>query len=220
MPTANLPVRFELVGPGAIIGLGNGDPNCHEPEKGDSRSLFNGLAQVIVQSAPQSSGRIELRAIASGLTAAEVVVDVAAVPARPEVAPVRPTFFVSHWRMSPLSAGPPSPNWQIASTDMNAGPSIQPGRLQAFTKSRFAIFRAQFKPRATVQKEGGRLVFSDLVGKAQVWVDGELVGEKNDPQRQTLSVRLPPGDEERAIDVLIEAPPGSQAGLGGTVTVE
>ena len=50
VPTANLPVEFEISGPGAIIGLGNGDPTCHEPEKGDKRSLFNGLAQVIVQS--------------------------------------------------------------------------------------------------------------------------------------------------------------------------
>jgi len=41
VPTANLPVEFEISGPGEIIGLGNGDPNCHEPEKGDRHSLFN-----------------------------------------------------------------------------------------------------------------------------------------------------------------------------------
>ena len=54
--TANLPVSFEIRGPGAIIGLGNGDPNSHEPEKGDRRSIFNGLAQVILQSAAGQSG--------------------------------------------------------------------------------------------------------------------------------------------------------------------
>ena len=32
------------------IGVGNGDPNCHESDKEPRRSLFNGLAQVIVQS--------------------------------------------------------------------------------------------------------------------------------------------------------------------------
>ena len=32
VPTANLPVRFELKGPGRIIGVGNGDPSCHEPD--------------------------------------------------------------------------------------------------------------------------------------------------------------------------------------------
>ena len=55
VPTANLPVSFEIAG-GRIIGVGNGDPNSHEPEKGDARSLYNGLAQVIVQSRGGGSG--------------------------------------------------------------------------------------------------------------------------------------------------------------------
>jgi beta-galactosidase len=33
-----------------LIGVGNGDPNCQESDKGPRRSLFNGLAQVLVQS--------------------------------------------------------------------------------------------------------------------------------------------------------------------------
>jgi beta-galactosidase len=32
VPTANLKVAFSISGPGKIIGVGNGDPNCHEPE--------------------------------------------------------------------------------------------------------------------------------------------------------------------------------------------
>ncbi|MFN3434776.1 MAG: beta-galactosidase GalA, partial [Sphingomonas sp.] len=57
VPTANLPVRFAIDG-AAIIGLGNGDPNSHEAEKGDARSLFNGLAQAIVQADAAPRGRI------------------------------------------------------------------------------------------------------------------------------------------------------------------
>ena len=220
VPTANLPVRFELTGPGAIIGLGNGDPTCHEPEEGDRRSLFNGLAQVIIQSEPQSSGRITLRATADGLADAEVVIDVTAVSPRPEVPPVRPTFIVSNWRMSPLTERPPSPEWRATSAEMLVGSTIQPGRLQESTDGRFTVYHAQFKPRAAVRKDGGQLVFSDLVGKAQVWIDGKLAGEKNDPRPNSLSVRLPPGNNERAVAVVIEASPGSQAGLGGKVIVE
>lgn len=85
VPTANLPVEFEISGPGAIIGLGNGDPNCHEPEKGDRRSLFNGLAEVIVQSRQNGSGNLVLRAKAKGLQTAETVIDVKAAPALPAV---------------------------------------------------------------------------------------------------------------------------------------
>ena len=60
MLNANPSMQFELEGPGAIIGLGNGDPTCHEPEKGNRRSLFHGLAQVIVQTIPESNGEIVL----------------------------------------------------------------------------------------------------------------------------------------------------------------
>jgi beta-galactosidase len=67
VPTANLAVAFEISGPGQIIGVGNGDPNSHEPEKGSRRSLFNGLAQIIVQST-RAEGEIKLTATADGLT--------------------------------------------------------------------------------------------------------------------------------------------------------
>jgi beta-galactosidase len=50
VPTANNIIEFSLEGPGEIIGLGNGNPNSHEAEKGSRRSLFNGLAQVLLQS--------------------------------------------------------------------------------------------------------------------------------------------------------------------------
>ncbi len=81
VPTAANEITFTLSGPGKIIGVGNGDPSSHEPEQflekdGSSsptwrRRLFNGLAQVIVQSTGQP-GEITLSAQSSGLTAAGV----------------------------------------------------------------------------------------------------------------------------------------------------
>ncbi|HEV2834945.1 MAG TPA: glycoside hydrolase family 2 TIM barrel-domain containing protein, partial [Pyrinomonadaceae bacterium] len=55
VPTANNLVSFKLDGPARLIGVGNGDPSCHEDDKPSSaheakRSLFNGLAMVLVQS--------------------------------------------------------------------------------------------------------------------------------------------------------------------------
>jgi beta-galactosidase len=49
VPTANNRIDFKLSGEGALIGVGNGDPNCQESDKGPMRSLFSGLAQAIVQ---------------------------------------------------------------------------------------------------------------------------------------------------------------------------
>ena len=50
IPTAGNKISFKVSGAGSLIGVGNGDPNCQESDKEPERSLFNGLAQVIVQS--------------------------------------------------------------------------------------------------------------------------------------------------------------------------
>jgi beta-galactosidase len=85
VPTANLPVALELGGPGANIGVGNGDPNSHEPEKGNKVTIYNGLAQVILQSRRGGAGTLVLRATAAGLKPAETAISVLSVPALPSV---------------------------------------------------------------------------------------------------------------------------------------
>jgi beta-galactosidase len=59
--TADYPIHFKISGEGALIGVGNGDPNCQESDKEPMRSLFNGLAQVIVQ-ANRTPGKITVEA--------------------------------------------------------------------------------------------------------------------------------------------------------------
>ena len=70
VPDADNMIKFSITGPGKIIGVGNGDPSSHEPDKcvdgAWQRSLFNGKCQVIVQSA-KGSGTIHLDAKANGL---------------------------------------------------------------------------------------------------------------------------------------------------------
>lgn len=66
VPTAGNKVNFTLTGPGKIIGVGNGDPSSHEPDKANSRSAFNGLAQAIVQTT-HVAGEIVLLAEAPNL---------------------------------------------------------------------------------------------------------------------------------------------------------
>jgi len=63
VPTADGLIRFKVSGEGALIGVGNGDPNCQESDKEPKRSLFNGLAQVILQSS-KTPGTITLDAYA------------------------------------------------------------------------------------------------------------------------------------------------------------
>lgn len=70
VPDADNMIRFSISGEGKIIGVGNGDPSSHEPDKcidgAWQRSLFNGKCQVIVQSTVKS-GMIKFDAEATGL---------------------------------------------------------------------------------------------------------------------------------------------------------
>ncbi|HWU49150.1 MAG TPA: beta-galactosidase GalA [Asticcacaulis sp.] len=84
-PTANTKLTFKVSGAGALIGVGNGDPNCLESDKGSERSLFNGLAQVIVQAAKQP-GDIVVEASGAGLAAARLTVTARPARLRPSVA--------------------------------------------------------------------------------------------------------------------------------------
>ena len=61
VPTADQLIGFKVTGAGKLIGVGNGNPNCQESDKGSQRSLFNGLAQIIVQASKQP-GEIQIEA--------------------------------------------------------------------------------------------------------------------------------------------------------------
>jgi len=89
VPTANNRIAFHITGEGKLLGVGNGDPNCQESDKEPKRSLFNGLAQVIVQSTKQP-GEIHIEAVKDGwdgpnLTSAKLTITTQQVPLRPAV---------------------------------------------------------------------------------------------------------------------------------------
>jgi beta-galactosidase len=71
VPTANNLITFKYSGDGKIIGVGNGDPSSHEPDKylDDSnwqRSVFNGKCQVILQAGIHND-IIKFEALSDGL---------------------------------------------------------------------------------------------------------------------------------------------------------
>jgi beta-galactosidase len=74
VPVAGNQIAFTLTGPAKLIGVGNGDPACHEPDKADRRSAFNGLAQVLVQTTAQD-GEIELKAESPNVQAAHLTLN-------------------------------------------------------------------------------------------------------------------------------------------------
>jgi beta-galactosidase len=84
-PVADNEIVFQLSGPGKIIGVGNGDPSSHEPDKAHKRRAFNGLCMVVVQSR-KDPGEIQLEASSPGLKPATLAIASLRVTPRPAVA--------------------------------------------------------------------------------------------------------------------------------------
>ncbi|MFZ0826187.1 MAG: beta-galactosidase GalA [Verrucomicrobiia bacterium] len=77
VPTAANEINFSISAGAAVLGVGNGDPSSHEADKASQRAVFNGLAQVIVQSINQP-GTITLTAASTGLTPTNIILTEAA----------------------------------------------------------------------------------------------------------------------------------------------
>jgi beta-galactosidase len=89
VPVASNLISFKVSGDGVLIGVGNGDPNCQQSDKEPKRSLFNGLAQVILQST-RNPGEIRIEAVKEGwdgpeLTPAKLVISTKKKEIRPSV---------------------------------------------------------------------------------------------------------------------------------------
>ncbi len=93
VPIADNNIAFNISGPGKLMGVGNGNPNCQESDKEPKRSLFNGLAQVIIQSTKRP-GEIHVEAVKAGwegpeLMPTKLVITTKEVEPRPSVPVVR-----------------------------------------------------------------------------------------------------------------------------------
>jgi beta-galactosidase len=96
VPITDNTVTFKVTGAGKLIGVGNGDPTDHAPDKGSWRKAFSGMCMALIQSTKEG-GTITVEATSPGLTPASVTIAAKAVKLRPQVAP---------WeRKSPAGAG-------------------------------------------------------------------------------------------------------------------
>ncbi len=216
VPTENRMTRFTVDG-GTIIGVGNGDPNCHESEKAPQRSLFNGLAQMLVQ-AGEGRGRVTITAAAEGLKSARLTIDRADVPPRAQVATTPGGAFVTGWRRSPPFATAPDPTLAPADGDNNSWAFSRSGVATPAEPARsFRLYRAQLPVRRRIAAEGGTIAFARIAGRATLYVDGVVAATKTENTVGPLTATLPPG--AKTIALMIEAAAGERSGITGTVRV-
>jgi beta-galactosidase len=82
VPIADNEVTFAVTGPARVLGVGNGDPSSHEPDRASKRRAFNGLCMALVQS-KKTPGVISVEATADGLTSATATITAAESTPRP-----------------------------------------------------------------------------------------------------------------------------------------
>ncbi|KQM61410.1 MULTISPECIES: beta-galactosidase GalA [unclassified Sphingomonas] len=222
-PDAQHLVRLSIDG-GTIAGVGNGDPNSHEsdlPAPGGhsaARHLFNGLAQVLVQT--RGRGRMTITAQADGLAPTSLSLNL--IPGTmPSVAPRDGRQSLTEWRQAPPSPTPPPLDRVIAEGDMNSWAWIKPGAVETGgADGRYILFRTEFTPRRRTMAAGGTIVFARIVGAARLWLDGQPVRDKTDPGPGRLVLPLRAGPGPHILQILFDT--GGRPtpfGLPGSVTV-
>jgi beta-galactosidase len=148
VPVANTLVRFDVEGQGNLIGVGNGDPNSHEADKASERSLYNGLAQMIVQSRRGGTGALTLHASAPGLQEARAALALHAVPSLPVAPGAQPVTYLQNWRISPPQATRADPNVAVAGNDMNSWGWGEPPMRQDPEAQPYRLYRSEVNLRA------------------------------------------------------------------------
>ena len=218
VPTANLMTHFTVEG-AEILGVGNGNPNSHESEKGNQRSLFNGLAQMIIR-ADAGSGTIRIRATAKDLEPALLEIARTDRPEVPQVAVPAAELALDNWRRSPVFIERPEPDTAPADGDNNSWAFVHAGTpTPAEDQPGWRVYRASFAPWKRMVAKGARIRFERIAGSAELWVDGVRTSRKNSTAPGPLTATLPAGPGERSVVLLVEAPKARESGITGTVTV-
>ena len=217
---ANFMVDFEINGPAQNIGVGNGDPNCHESEKANQRSLYNGLAQLIIQSKENSKGIVTVVARAKGMKDAVLQLEVKDTLQIPSVNIAKPKLELAKWRVSQLNKTKPDATIEIADFDMNSWENFKPGQTRTMIDKGYLIFRTQFTPFSIHQKEGAKIILKNMTGKAEIWLDNILVYTKTTATSEYVIIPFVPKRGIRKLVVVSEGEKNNTVGLGASVTIE
>jgi beta-galactosidase len=124
---------------------------------------------------------------------------------------------VRSWRIAPDGDARPDPNQKLASFDMNTwGWGSPPMRAGG---SKYHLYRASFTPRKNLSDGTGRIRFAAIKGKAEIWLNGQLIGKKDSYASEALDDAAG-RHGKRELNVLIESEPGQGSGIEGHVTIE
>jgi beta-galactosidase len=209
VPIADNLVEFQIAGPARILGVGNGDPKSHEPDRAPQRALFSGLAQLIVQ-ATREPGEITITATAAGLQPATLTLQ--SIPpkhSQPIVAPARRRHLLTDWRVSPPSPMRPDPNQLIAAADMNSWERISLAAGSSHSPAAgYVVYRTTFTPPKSLQSTGGRIIIATAPAGTEIYVNEiRTAGPTN--AVGAIAAPFPASAEKLTLSILIYNQSGS-----------
>ena len=219
IPTANIPIDFAITGPGRNIGVGNGDPTCTLREKADSRPLFNGYAQIIIQSKPGKTGSIKLTASSGDLKSATCTIKAEDAPKAPSIDGfVKEEVTLANWKVSQPSAEKPDLLFGNDGEISKLGQSELGNELHLRPRYWVSFYTKSETPPSVFSK-GGSIHFKGVIGKAEFFLNGEKVYEKKAAAAEDVIFPVAAGVKD--IEIVIRAQPDSKGVvmLGDTVYV-
>jgi len=213
VPTANILTKFDLRGPGQIIGTGNGNPTSHEPDKASQRTTFNGLAQVLIQTTA-AAGDIILTAAAERLSHTELTITTQRAQRRPFLPAPFSLHLVANWCRSPFLEEAPDPS-TAAYTAVSWDAGVPLTGFPNFLRAKQWV---GYHGKINLPTAGKwRIAFSRVHGAGSVFVNQRLLCPIANCT-ESFAVDLPdlPTGREIAVDVWVQNISGG-AGLFGCV---
>lgn len=189
IPNADDLIKFEIKN-GVIKGVGNGNPNSHEPDVASYRKLFHGKAQLILK--PTSNETVYLRAYTDSGYESNIQIPIKEVESIPYIETVEGRA-VDNWKLYyKLFDEMPNPKLKTDSNDMN---SFEPvafcGHPQAELSGKlgkYAMYRTKFE--AGTACKGRSLYFPDIKGRVYIYIDGEEIASRTSDYDSSMVVNI------------------------------
>lgn len=209
----DMEIEFRVFGGAELIGVGNGNPNSHEPDVTSKRRTFHGLVQAVFRNSSLDEVNIS---VSSGENLEKwVSIPVRAVEVMEEVEDVE-EHILSGFRMYyQLFDEMPEPDLVVDENDMNRfEPVVFEGRFQAMLYQQYLKY-ALFRVEADIRNEK-RLCIPQSRGRVWVYLGDLLLGAREE-QEGWFEVLLPEGTQGRKeINIIVQNIDG-EAGISSAV---
>lgn len=182
-------VNFEVQN-GIILGVGNGNPNSHEPDVAPYRKLFHGKAQLILKATGNKAVYIKATTKSGYQNSLQIPIQIS--PFIEYIQPIEQKV-IDNWKLYyKLADEMPNPKMHTKANDMNSFEPVsfngkpQPelsGKLQ-----KYAMYRTKFTLANTDKKRN--IHFTDIKGSVYIYLDGQKIATRTDKYDGSIIIPL------------------------------